>query len=98
MAPVDAKRQATASCSTDHAIASVMPSTKRKADNATSSGVTAVAPPRRVFCDLDGVLCDFERGVVRVCGAEPSALQASLASKAEAEDLEAGMEAQEQRA
>ena len=56
---------------------------KRKADAITagtpdsSSGDAAAAPMprRRLFCDLDGVLCNFDRGVVRACGAEPSALE-----------------------
>ena len=61
-----------------------MPSTKRKADDDTATvmprhsvggDAAAAAPPRRVFCDLDGVLCDFDGGVVRACGAEPSALE-----------------------
>ena len=31
------------------------------------------SPPRRIFCDLDGVLADFEAGCVRVTGRHPSA-------------------------
>ena len=33
-----------------------------------ATGDAATTPSRRVFCDLDGVLCDFEAGVVKTTG------------------------------
>ena len=32
------------------------------------SATAAADGPNRIFCDLDGVLCDFEKKVVEVCG------------------------------
>jgi len=34
--------------------------------------------PRRIFLDLDGVLCDFASAAIRACGHEPSAVWARL--------------------
>ncbi|CAM9180482.1 unnamed protein product [Discosporangium mesarthrocarpum] len=39
------------------------------------SGVsTSRGHPGRIFCDLDGVLCDFDRGVVNIFGVPPEEL------------------------
>jgi hypothetical protein len=47
---------------------------KAKAEGDTSDA----DKPFRIFCDLDGVLTDFDAGVVKLCGKPPSQISSGL--------------------
>jgi hypothetical protein len=51
---------------------------KAKADTTNVDGKSNAPPPFRIFCDLDGVLTDFDAGVVKLCGKPPSQISSGL--------------------
>lgn len=62
-----------------------VPAKKKKADSDTTADANANANanassvlPYRIFCDLDGVLVDFDAGAVKLCGKPPSQISSGF--------------------